>query len=66
MALFAKTHAFTPDSHQAHLGAKLAEMNDFANTNLAEVATRQKKNYTILDSLRQVIVCGYLFLQQTS
>jgi len=32
-------------SYQAHLSSKLAEMNDFVNTNLAEVATRQKKSY---------------------
>jgi len=51
--LFVKNHAFVPTSYQAHISSKLAEMNDFVNTNLAEAATRRKKSYDKVTASRE-------------
>ena len=37
--------AFDVGSYQSHLRAKLAELHDLVETNLAEVATHQKTTY---------------------
>ena len=44
-APFQQFHSFDTDSYQHHLRAKLAEMRDFVETNLAESANQQRINY---------------------
>ena len=43
--LFDQLHSFHADSYQHHLKAKLAEMRDFVEPNLAGSASRQSNNY---------------------
>ncbi len=42
---FPHSHAFDPSSYQAHLRAKLAELQDLVDTNTAEAAQRQAQGF---------------------
>ena len=63
---FEQLHSFDVDSYQHHLQAKLAEMRDFVETNLAESASRQDPitiNTCKAESMQRGIMCGCLFTQ---
>jgi len=59
---FEQNRAFAPSSYQAHLSAKLAEMNDFVNSNLAEATTRQKRSYDKVTATREFKAGNYVWL----
>jgi len=60
--LFDQNHTYALCSYQAHLHAKLEEINDFVYTNLAEAATRQKRNYDKVTKSRELKVGGCVWL----
>ena len=55
-------HFFDTDSHHHHLQAKLAEMRDFVETNLAESASRQRDHYNKHSQTRKFTVGDHVWL----
>ena len=60
-APFDQLHSFDVDSYQHHLQAKLAEMRDFVETNLAGSASRQSNNYNEHSQTRQFKVGDHVW-----
>ena len=61
-APFEQMHFFDTDSHHHHLQAKLAEMRDFVETNLAESASRQRDHYNKHSQTRKFTVGDHVWL----
>ena len=60
---FSPPKAFDPASYQAHLQAKLAELQMFVKSNITAAATSQKDAYDTQHEIFKLMTqCGYPYL----